>query len=144
MILPMSKRFRAYLGWALCGLLLYAASSTVSPVVASPDSCPVITISRLRDETENDRKYSLAANVSGGDPARMPTFKWCISHGKITSGQDTSAVEIDLTGVTEEVATVTVIVSNMPMDVVECDNVGIYKIKLPKDPGDTRHLPAAR
>ena len=140
----MSKSLRAYFGLALCGLLLYAASSDISPVAASPDACPAITISRLRDETENARKYSLAANISGFDPARTPTVKWCISHGKVTSGHDTFSVEIDLTGVTEEVVTVTAIVSNLGTDVVYCDNVGVYKIKLPKAPGDTPPPPDAR
>jgi hypothetical protein len=140
----MSISFRAHWVLALGGLLLYAASSAVSPVAASPDSCPVITISRLQDETESDRKYSLAANFNGGDPARTPTFKWCISHGKITSGQDTSAVKIDLAGVTEEWVTVTVIVSNLGKDVGVCDNVGVYKIKLSKDSGSDSPPPDAR
>lgn len=142
MILPMSKSFRAYFGLALCGLLLYAASSNVSPVVALPDSCPNITIRRVRSEWENDRKYSLVADISGGDAARTPTFKWCISHGKITSGRDTSAVEIDLTGVTEEVVTVTVIVSDMAP--TPCDNVGIHKIETKKESGSDSPPPAAR
>ena len=122
----MSKSFRVYVGLALCGLLLYAASSTVSPVAASPDSCPIVSIRGVRN-AENARMYSLAADINGGDPARTPAFKWCISHGKITNGRDTSAVVIDFTGVTEEVVTVTVIVSNMAP--LECDNVDVYKIK---------------
>ncbi|HWS86011.1 MAG TPA: hypothetical protein VN282_03390 [Pyrinomonadaceae bacterium] len=138
----MSKSFRAYVWLALGGLLLCAASSAVSHVAASPDSCPNITISSLQDESEVDRKYSLAANISGGDPARTPTVKWCVSHGKITSGHDTFSVEIDLTGVSEEVVTVTAIVSDLADPA--CDNVGVHKIKLPKAAGDTPPPPVTR
>ncbi|MDT5296174.1 MAG: hypothetical protein QOJ76_3054, partial [Acidobacteriota bacterium] len=75
-------------------------------------------------------KYTLDVNISGGDARSVPTFKWCISQGRITKGKGTSSIEIDAAGVKDEVITVTVIVGGFP---APCDNVAVYKIALTED-----------
>jgi len=41
---------------------------------------------------------TFTANVSGGDPNVTPTFNWTVSAGTISSGQGTSSITVDTTG----------------------------------------------
>ena len=64
-------------------------------------SCP--------DTVTPGQPATFTANVSGGDPSVTPTFNWTVSAGTITSGQGTSSITVDTTGVTGNItATVTV------------------------------------
>ena len=42
---------------------------------------------------------TFTANVSGGGPHVTPTFNWTVSAGTISSGQGTSSITVDTTGV---------------------------------------------
>jgi hypothetical protein len=41
---------------------------------------------------------TFTANVSAGDPNVTPTFNWTVSAGTISSGQGTSSISVDTTG----------------------------------------------
>ena len=112
---------------ALCALLPLAASA--SPVGLAAD-CPTVEVNRYKENESGSRKYVLGALIVGGDPARVPTFRWCISAGRITRGQETGEIEIDAADVMDEGITVTLIVGNFPWP---CNDVAVYKITLPKD-----------
>ena len=47
------------------------------------------------------------ANVSGGDAGITPTYNWKISAGSITSGQGTSSITVDTTGLAGQPITAT-------------------------------------
>jgi hypothetical protein len=42
---------------------------------------------------------TFTVNVSGGDPNITPTYNWTVSNGTISSGQGTSSISLDLSGV---------------------------------------------
>lgn len=117
-------------GLALCALLPVAVSPAVSSRAASPDSCPRVEIERYQAAESTPRKYVLGATISGADPAKTPTYKWCISAGTITRGQGTYSVEIDASGVKAEGITATLMVGSFPWG---CNNVATYQIELSED-----------
>ena len=57
---------------------------------------------------------TFVANVAGGDPAVEPTFKWTVSAGRIVSGEGTSAITVDTSGVAGQKLTATVAVGGYP------------------------------
>ena len=125
-------RLGAYVISGLMALLL----SRGAPVGALPDSCPTVTIHCAAGEKCGGKRQKLTANVSGL-PADIPElkFEWCVSEGRIISGQGTSAVEIDAGDGAGEGITVVVIVSGLAK---ECIPVASYWVKLSEgpDPGD--------
>ena len=61
--------------------------------------CPTVTVS-CPDTGVAGTPVTFTANVSGGDPNVTPTFNWTVSAGTISSGQGTSSITVDTTGVT--------------------------------------------
>ena len=113
--------------------------SLAAPARALPDSCPIITIACAAGEKCEGKRPKLTANVSGL-PADGPElkFKWCVSEGRIVSGQGTSAVEIDAGDAAGEGITVVVIVSGI---VKECPPVASYWVKLSGGPNSGEAAP---
>lgn len=61
----------------------------------SPTSCPVVTVS-CRDAATYGAPLTFSANISGGDPAVTPTFKWAVPGFRILSGQGTTSITVEL------------------------------------------------
>jgi hypothetical protein len=68
-------------------------------VVEKPIACPTVSVS-CPDTGTPGTPVTFTANVSGGDSAVTPTFNWTVSSGTISSGQGTSSITVDTTGVT--------------------------------------------
>jgi len=84
-----------------------------NPVVASAQqpaiSCPTVSVSCPDTAQENlEDALTFTANVSGGDPNVTPTFNWTVSAGVISSGQGTSTINVDTTGIGGQTVTATV------------------------------------
>ena len=126
----MFRKVLTYIGLTLFALWPPGVTPFVPAAASRPDSCPQVVINAVRGVEAGGRKYALAATISGGDPAVEPTYKWCISAGKITKGKGTSSIEIDAADVKGEGITVTVMIGGFPWP---CDNVATYKITLPDD-----------
>jgi PKD domain len=60
--------------------------------------CPTVTVS-CPDTVPVGSPITFTANVSGGDSSVTPTFNWTVSAGTISSGQGTSSIMVDTTGV---------------------------------------------
>ncbi len=115
----------------ICALVSLSAQRAGNPHPEPTADCPLVGISGSPGKEGAERKYILAANISGADPKMEPKYKWCISAGKITKGEGTYEIEIDAADVKDEGITVTVIIGGFPWP---CDNVAVYKVTLPKSP----------
>ncbi len=87
-----------------CGCIAFT-STTVEVaacdcvVVEKPIACPTVTVS-CPDTVTAGQPVTFTANVSGGDTAVTPTFNWTVSAGTIESGQGTSSITVNTSGVT--------------------------------------------
>ena len=72
-----------------------------------PIPCPTVTVSCPSDVQEN-QPITFTANVSGGDTNITPTYNWTVSAGTISSGQGTSTITVDTTGLGGQTVTATV------------------------------------
>jgi hypothetical protein len=77
--------------------------------ITGPQPCPTVSVSCPDQATQGERASSapdassaaditFTANISGGDPDVPPTFNWTISAGTIKSGQGTSSITVDISG----------------------------------------------
>ncbi|HJR07963.1 MAG TPA: hypothetical protein VJ842_11945 [Pyrinomonadaceae bacterium] len=91
-----------------------ASAQPNAPAVA-PQQCPTVTVSCPDTAEENlQGALTFTANVSGGDPNVTPTFNWTVSAGTISSGQGTSSISVDTTGIGGQTVTATVDVGGYP------------------------------
>ena len=60
----------------------------------SPTSCPTVTVS-CPDESFVGKPITFTANISGGDSAVTPTFKWKVSGSKIMIGERDSSMTVE-------------------------------------------------
>ena len=86
-----------------CGCIAFT-STTVTvdrcPCERIPaPACPTVDVS-CPDTGTVGQPVTFTASVSGGDPNVTPTFNWTVSAGTISSGQGTSSITVDTTGVT--------------------------------------------
>jgi hypothetical protein len=85
-----------------CGCIAFTSTTVTvehcrcipAPVIA----CPTVSVS-CPDTGTVGTPVRFTANVSGGDPGVTPTFNWTVSAGTISSGQGTSSITVDTTGV---------------------------------------------
>ena len=100
-------------------LALLPRSGATAPAAAGdlrpPQQCPSITVS-CPDSAEEPQEPTYTANVSGGDPNVTPTFNWTVSAGMISSGQGTSSIRVETTGVGGQSITATVDVGGFPRE----------------------------
>jgi hypothetical protein len=61
----------------------------------APTSCPTVIVS-CPDKMSPARPLTFTANISGADPQVTPTFKWKVSVGKITGGQGTGSITVEM------------------------------------------------
>ncbi|MCA1635019.1 MAG: hypothetical protein LC802_15350 [Acidobacteria bacterium] len=66
--------------------------------VPTPQPCPTVSVS-CPDTGTVGTPVTFTANVSGGDSNVTPTYNWTVSAGTISSGQGTSSITVDTTGV---------------------------------------------
>lgn len=113
---PSDKRFFillsvAFLFWICADVDIRAQSARPQP---TPVPCPSIrTISP--DTVNAGQSLTFTANVNGGDPNVTPTYNWTVSAGAISSGQGTSTITVDTTGVSSTI-TATVDVGGFTRD----------------------------
>jgi hypothetical protein len=65
--------------------------------VPPPPPCPVVSVSCPTD-VEPNQPITYTASVSGGAPGATWTYNWSVSAGTISSGQGTSTITVDTTG----------------------------------------------
>jgi hypothetical protein len=73
---------------------LVAPTPTPAP---TPPPCPTVTVS-CPDTGTPGTLVTFTANVSGGNLAVTASYDWTVSAGRITSGQGTSSITVDTTG----------------------------------------------
>jgi hypothetical protein len=114
---PNDRRFFAPLMFAL----LFFTGSTATGVFAQSarpqptPSCPMLNVSGP-DSVPESQPITATANLSGGDPNVTPTYNWTITAGTISSGQGTSSISIDTTGIGNQSVTATVDVGGYPRE----------------------------
>ena len=72
--------------------------------------CPTISVSCPSD-VERNKPVKFQASIIGGKPNTVMPYGWSVTKGKITFGQGTAVIEVDVTGVDLEGLTATVEVS---------------------------------
>jgi hypothetical protein len=107
--------------------ILDIATCCVSP-------CPTLSISCPTELLMCGAPATVALNVSGGDPNLNLKYKWQVSAGKITSGQGTPQITVDM-GETGETITATVEVEGLPP---ECDRIESCSFSVSCDPPSAR------
>jgi hypothetical protein len=86
-----------------------APQITAAPEITAAQQCPTVTVSCPDTARENlEAALTFTANVSGGDSNVTPTFNWTVSAGTISSGQGTSSIKVDTTGIGGQTVTATV------------------------------------
>jgi hypothetical protein len=80
-------------------ILLLANFSVIASSVQTPrdPDCPTLTVT-CPEEPEPGKPLKFKANVVGGKPKFEISYNWTVDKGKISFGQGTSTVEVDLEG----------------------------------------------
>ena len=74
-----------------------AFTSATVLVRCAPPVCPSIMIS-CPDRVTPNQPVIFGASVAGGSPNIAPVYNWTVSAGKIISGEGTSSITVDTTG----------------------------------------------
>lgn len=83
---------------------LHKANGSATVTVADctcrkpPPPCPTVSVSCPSD-VELNQPITFTASVSGGEAGATFTYNWSVSAGTISSGQGTSTITVDTTGV---------------------------------------------
>ena len=80
-------------------ILLLAGASAIESQLQNPKDpdCPTITVT-CPEHPEPGKPLKFKANVVGGKPKFEISYNWTVDKGKITFGQGTSTIEVDLEG----------------------------------------------
>lgn len=87
-----------------------ATEVTIAPCrscVTRESPCPTIAVS-CPENAESNQSMKFQAHVYGGDPTVKLTYTWTVSAGKISGGQGTSMITIDVSDVSRGSVTATV------------------------------------
>lgn len=89
-----------------------SGSVTVNVVICPgwhppPPPCPTVSVS-CPSSVESKSSITFEATVAGGPPDITPTYQWSLTAGKIVSGQGTSKVTVDVSGLSDKSVTATV------------------------------------
>jgi hypothetical protein len=93
-----------------CGCVAFSSTTvTVDRCICEeiPVVCPTVRVS-CPDSVPVGSPITFTASVEGGDTSVTPTFNWSVSAGTITSGQGTSSITVDTTGIGGQTVTATV------------------------------------
>ncbi|MDQ3805423.1 MAG: PKD domain-containing protein [Acidobacteriota bacterium] len=83
-----------------CGCIAFTSTTVTVErcgCITPAPACPTVDVS-CPDTATPGQPVTFTASVSGGDPNVTPTFNWTVSAGTITSGQGTSSITVDTTG----------------------------------------------
>jgi hypothetical protein len=64
-------------------------------------TCPTVSVNCPSEPVKAGQPVTFTANVSGGDPNVTPTYNWTVTAGTISSGQGTSSITVDTTGLAD-------------------------------------------
>ena len=67
------------------------------PPPPPPPACPEVRIS-CPDNATDKAPVTFSATISGGTSGVVPSYNWTVSNGHILSGQGTSSITVDTTG----------------------------------------------
>jgi hypothetical protein len=97
---------------------LTANDSTKVTIALCPDCvtiespCPTIIVA-CPETAKSKQSMIFEAHAYGGDPTVKVSYTWSVDAGKISSGQGTSVVTIDVSDVTRESVTATVSIGGL-------------------------------
>ena len=74
--------------------------------------CPTVMVS-CPENVKSSQSMTFQANVYGGDSTVKVTYTWSVSAGKISGGQGTPVITIDVSGVSSEFVTATVSIGGL-------------------------------
>lgn len=89
------------------GVANAATTVTVTLCGCAPPPCPSVAVSCPAD-VQVGSPITFNASVTGGPAGLSPTYNWSVSAGTITSGQGTSSISVDTTGIGGQTVTATV------------------------------------
>ena len=78
--------------------LICSLSGGASTALSGRDECPRVTVECPGGIVSIGVPLTFTATISGGDPAVTYTYRWTVSAGAITSGQNTSSITVDTSG----------------------------------------------
>jgi hypothetical protein len=90
---------------------LFAVVFAFSAVAVAGQKCPTIKVSGPALDPFEGTSITFSADVRGLANGFTPTFNWTLSAGIITSGQGTSAVLVDTTGILSQGGSITATVA---------------------------------
>jgi hypothetical protein len=93
-----------------------------TPVHAA-DECPRITVTCPTALVQQGEALTFTASISG-IPKTQYTFNWTVTAGTISSGQGTSTITLDTTGLGGQNLTVTVEVGGVPQQCAKSESCG--------------------
>jgi hypothetical protein len=102
-------------------LLLTVAGALPAFAQDAPASCPDVNVS-CPDSVQEGEDLTFTANVSGGDADVTPTYNWTVSAGSISSGQGTSTIVVDTSGIGGQTVTATVDVGGFARECITSDS----------------------
>jgi hypothetical protein len=121
-----------------CGCIAYqTVEVTVDKCDCVPIPCPTVDVSCPSDVAEGGT-ITFTANVSGGDPNVTPTYNWTVSAGTIASGQGTSSITVETTGLGGQTVTATVDVGGYDRSCSTSDSCTTSVTKAPQPPGSRK------
>lgn len=85
---------------ALAAMVLSTSLATIASAQSASPDCPTVSVS-CPDGVAVGAPITYTANVSGGDPNLSLTFNWSVSTGTIGSGQGTSSITLDSSGLAD-------------------------------------------
>lgn len=77
-------------------LFIIVAAGTVAVIA---QDCPKVMTTSASEPVKSGTPLTFTSTVSGGDANVTPTYNWSVSAGTISSGQGTSVITVDTTGV---------------------------------------------
>ena len=102
-----------------CGCVAFSTTTVTverCPCIAAPVTCPTVDVT-CPDTVTAGQPITFTASVTGGDTGVTPTFNWTVSAGTISSGQGTSSITVDTTGLAPgTTVTATVDIGGFPAD----------------------------
>jgi hypothetical protein len=118
-----------------CGCVSFATTEVTVDrcpcITPEVPRCPTVNVS-CPDRVDVGQPITFTASVSGGDPNVTPTFNWTVSAGTITSGQGTSTITVDTTGLAGRSVTATVDVGGYT---ASCPTTDSCTTSIPERPG---------
>jgi len=95
-------------------------------------NCVTPSVSGPTDIVAPGTPITFSLNYGGGGD---PTYTWTVSAGTITSGQGTSSITVDTTGLSNENVRATVELDNLPRPDCNCDRSAEYTVQVggPRD-----------